>query len=340
MPKFAYSAVNSEGEETFGVVEGENEKDAISNVSRQGFFVTDIKPAGIGDEWLARRNEEKKRREKEDLHRTHRMERAKKRQARQRLVIRFKDGRTVPGMCYALNPKENAFHLDLVDEKGITTNETQQVRYNDLKAVFYVKSFDGKFDQNVRYHDWQPEGAELIVKFDDGEIIEGYSLLRYDSQEPRFYLIPKDQTSNNISILVEVSAVEKVYRPEEYAEEERAKRQARKAEDVSADLSQEETLGDFYFETRNYPAALEQYQLAQKKHPQSRRILKKLLATQYNIGVQHIKRRDYPGALQWMEKILQLDPGNNHASKKVHQLRKIIEQESRSKGGAPKSGMA
>ncbi len=251
-------------------------------------------------------------------------ERLRKKYARQRLVVRYKEGRVKRGMCFALNPQDVEFHLDVVGDAGVPTGESALVRFEDLKAVFYVKSFDGKFNKTAVQQEWMPEGGELVVKFKDGEVIRGISLHRYRGDEPRFYVIPKDPKSNNISILVEASAVERVYRPEEYEAQRARQREERKDREVAQDLSREETMGDFYFETRNYTAALRQYEAAAKKHPKTRRIRKKLLVAQYDVGVQHIKRREYEEALACMEEVLKTDPHNSHAVKKARQLRRII----------------
>ena len=94
-------------------------------------------------------------------------------------------------------------------------------------------------------------------------------------------------------------------------------------------------MGDFYFETRNYSASLEQYAVAQKKYPDSKRLRRKIMASQFNIGVAFIKRRDYAQALDCMQKVLQMDPANEHAKKKYQQLRKIVERPD--KAPAPKT---
>jgi tetratricopeptide (TPR) repeat protein len=206
--------------------------------------------------------------------------------------------------------------------------QTIPARFEDLKAVFYVKSFDGKFDKSIRYRDWTPEGSELIVEFTDGETVQGYSLHSYSGNERRFHLIPKDPNSNNISIVVERTAVAGVYTPEEWeAKKARERDERRQNHESAVDLSQEETMGDFYFETRNYHGALEQYAMALKRFPQSQRLRKKILLANYNVGVQHIKRRDYAKALRSMEDVLKMDPRNAHAHKKVVQLKRIIDKE-------------
>jgi len=324
--KYAYKAIDGSGNETFGVLDAESESDAINEVGRKGLYLTEVRPAGLSDEWWVKRQEQRKVREAREQRRT---EQHKKRHTRQRLVVRFKDGETARGVCFALNPKESTFHLDLTDDEGITTGKTTQIRYSDIKAVFYVKSFDGRFDKSARYREWTPEGNEVVLEFTDGEVLRGSTLHPYNPHDARFHVIPKDEKTNNISILVEATSLERVYTPEEFEEKRRELKEAKKSQEFAADLSQEETMGDFYFETRNYAGAMEQYRQAAKRYPQSGRLRRKMLAAQFNIGVQHIKRREYPEALDVMEKVLQVDPRNSHAQKKVQQLRKIIDRSGR-----------
>jgi len=255
-----------------------------------------------------------------------RHEQVRKKHPRQLLVIRYADGRCQYGVCYALNVRDTVFYLDLVSAGGVSLEKTETVRFQDLKAVFLVKSFDGHYDKNVRYKEWTPEGTELVVEFNDGEVVRGFSLRRYDPNDLRFHLIPADPTTNNISILVERGFVKVVHTPEEYKAKVEREREALR-EQEGATLSQEETKGDFYFETRNYAAALEEYRLATAKFPQLHRLRKKTLLAQYNVGVQHIKRHEYQQALTYMEAILKVEPRNERVAKKVSQLRHIIRKE-------------
>ncbi len=332
MPKFVYKAIDPAGKDSSGIVEAATEADAVKEIGRRGYYLTDMRPAGIGDELITRWKHQREEYERQEARRE---EHQKKRQTRQRLVVRYRDGRTDYGMCLALNPRENSFHLERTDKKGITTGQTVQVRYTDLKAVYYVKSFDGKYDKTLRYKEWTPEGHEMVIEFIDGEILRGHALVRVDMDDLRFHVVPDDPTTNNITVLVERSAIKATYTPEEWEAKRAADHEARKKQPDGTDLTQEETTGDFYFETRNYTAAIEQYALAARKAPQSGRIRKKILAAQFNIGIQHIKRREYKEAEECMQKVLKLDPHNTHAQKKVLQLRKIMERSGRP--GAVKS---
>ncbi len=330
MPKFAYKAVDAEGNEDSGIIEAESESDALSEISRKGLFVEDVRPAGIGDEWRMRRQESVRRREVDEAKR---QDVVRRRHARQRLVVRYRDGLTKYGVCYALNTRDTGFHLEIVDTEDVSSGETVQVLFSELKAVFYVKSFDGKYDKSARYREWAPEGSEVVVEFEDGEMLRGFTLHTYNRNDARFYLVPSDSTTNNISILVEAVTVKGVYSPKEYHQKKAREKEARKTEEISEDLCQEETMGDFYFETRNYPASLAQYQLAAKRYPQAHRIRRKVQASEYNIGVQHIKSREYGKALKYMERILKVDPENRHAKKKALQLRRILHRDKRKREG-------
>lgn len=324
MAKFEYKAIDGQGNETSGVIEAETENDALNQVGRLGLYVTSIHKAHIGTMLRQRWTEQKELRKKYVEQK--RVE-ARKKHPRQRLVVRYRDGRIAYGVCFALNPQDTGFYLDTMTREGAASGDTVQVRFNELKAVFQVKSFDGHFDPRQKYPEYHPEGGERICEFQDGEFIRGSTLHAYDPDEARFFLIPTDSSSNNISILVERAALTNVYTPEEYEAKRLREIEERSKEEVAGDMTHEESMGDFYFETRNYPAALQQYKTATKAQPRSSRLRKKILATEYNIAVQFIKRRDYEKALDGMQKILEVDPSNPHARKKVAQLRRIIEKE-------------
>jgi tetratricopeptide (TPR) repeat protein len=315
--KFAYKASDAQGKEQFGVVEAASENDAANEVGRQGLYVLSIRPAGLGDEWRAKRQKREAAQGESD---------SKRSRPRQRLVAHFRDGRVRYGTSLTLNPKEHNFRLEMAEPDGTPKGEAAQIRYSELKAVFYVKSFDGNFDRDEQHREWMPEGNEVVAVFQDGEAIRGSTVHHYDPDEERFYLVPSDPRTNNISILVESKALEGVYAPEEYERIKQEKERQRKQQTPKEELSQDETMGDFYFDTRDYDSALKHYAAATEQFPQSHRLRRKLLAAEYNIGVQHIRRRAYGEALQWMERVLKRDPDNRHALKKKKQLRKILDK--------------
>ncbi len=240
---------------------------------------------------------------------------------RQRLVVRFKDGKTLCGICFALNINGDGFHLDVVDKQGHTMDETRKIAFSDIKAVYYVKSFDGKFDKSLVYRETQVNGTPLVVEFNDGEVLHGSTTKPYNGTDPRFYLIPEDPNSNNISALVEASAVKAVYTRDEY----KRKHQHELAEYLKKHrvhgVSTEELRGDYHFEKAEYVRAMKHYRVALREEPDSVRLRKKIISAQYNIGMRHLKHHEYTRALACMKMVLEADPENKRAKQKLDKLR-------------------
>lgn len=138
-----------------------------------------------------------------------------------RLVIHYRDGRTLCGTSFNMNPAFETFAFIPCGE----TKESGQIEvpFRDLKCVFKVKEFRRQAPKHEYGKRNFPRGRELIVTFKDGEVIEGYSLQEYNTRSPRFFVIPQNSASNNISVLVERAAVrsialgdvhrKRVYRP-------------------------------------------------------------------------------------------------------------------------------
>lgn len=326
MARYAYTAIDGAGKEIRGLLDANTEKEAISVLGRQGLFPTEVHKAGITDgirQELRDRLESDRQRREHDAKR--KQDEYRRRHPRQRLVVRFLDGKVAYGVSYHLNIQEPSFHLDCTDVGGASKEERLTVRFHDVKAIFFVRSFDGKFDKQIPKPEIEANGPEIVVEFSDGEMVRGQATGSIDTSAERFFLVPNDEDGNNYNILVERANCAGVYTPAEYDAKKRREHEEMKSEG-SGTLSQEETMGDFYFETRNYEAALKQYEAADKAGHSSRRLQKKLIVSKYNIGMGFIRRRQYPAALKVMEEILQIDPRNEHAYKKAKKLKKVIEK--------------
>jgi hypothetical protein len=125
-----------------------------------------------------------------------------------KVAIRFKDGRVLKGRTHDFNPGKPLFHLHT---EG--SSPAIDVKVEDLKAVFFVKDFEGR----PQYSDVKifPErlptskGRKIAVLFNDGELITGFTLA-YDANRPGFFMMPTDERSNNDRIYVVKSAVKDV----------------------------------------------------------------------------------------------------------------------------------
>jgi len=88
--------------------------------------------------------------------------------------------------------------------------ETIRVNIKDLKAIFFVKEYDGNKAHKKKYNDKVPGGGRKVkVKFFDGETIVGYTI-GYSPNRPGFFIIPADLKGNNERVFVVAAATEKI----------------------------------------------------------------------------------------------------------------------------------
>ena len=114
-----------------------------------------------------------------------------------KVVARYADGRIVKGMTADFFPGKDLFHLTLVG--GSESASPLEIHVPDLKAVFFVKDFEG----NPDYHEHQDFdtghaslGRRIKVCFKDGEVIVG-TTTGYQPSRPGFFVEPADADSNN-----------------------------------------------------------------------------------------------------------------------------------------------
>lgn len=87
----------------------------------------------------------------------------------------------------------------------IDSGRTERIPLDGVKAIFFVKSFEGKWHDDLRFHDHLPAPDCLWVRatFLDGEVIEG--LINNHSGyviQPGFYMFPIDPEGNNLLMYV------------------------------------------------------------------------------------------------------------------------------------------
>jgi len=85
----------------------------------------------------------------------------------------------------------------------------EEIPAKDIKAVFYVNSFEGDSDhKELNFHSRAPivHGIWVRLQFKDGEVMEGiiYNSIRY-LVDPGFFLLPTDPDSNNRLVYVQKS---------------------------------------------------------------------------------------------------------------------------------------
>ncbi len=262
----------------------------------------------------------------------------RKKPDRQRLVVHMKDGHLHYGTCYALNIADDGFHLHLCDRRGRQEMTTRRFRYEELNAVFYVKSFDGHGGgSSAEVATWRPEGNALVVEFLDGEILEGHCHRAYRAADARFFLIPDDPSSNNISVLVERTGVKTVHTPEGFKVRWQEEIETFLRQHRETGYSKPELMGDFFFSRHDYGRAMRQYRYAHDAEPENQRVRKKMVATEYNIGIRYVKHHDYERALHCMQQVLQADPQNARAAEKIEQIERHLKRHDTPRPSGPET---
>jgi hypothetical protein len=103
------------------------------------------------------------------------------------------------------------------------TDNLHLVKIEDVKAVFFVKSFEGdhEYKEKKFYSSKKNKGQRVFVKFRDGEALvgflegevpwkRGFFLSRQESGLKGFFLLPADEDTNNIKVFVVSSSVDDV----------------------------------------------------------------------------------------------------------------------------------
>lgn len=133
----------------------------------------------------------------------------------QKVILRLVNGKMLKGFIKDL--KLDGDHLFIEDE----TNHQLKVRTKELKAIFYVRRFEGDrtYQEKKTFSGTRPNSKRIFIKFKDGEnmmgFIEGeipwqHGFFLETMKEKTFTVIPVDEESNNVKILVFTSAVKDV----------------------------------------------------------------------------------------------------------------------------------
>ena len=121
-----------------------------------------------------------------------------------KVIVRFKDGMIMKGNTSDFFPNKVRFHFNRLDGK------IEEINIETLKAVFFVKNFEGNKDYQEKYEDTiHAAGRKIEVEFTDGETISGYAL-GYSPDRHGFFITPADLASNNERIFIVKSATKNI----------------------------------------------------------------------------------------------------------------------------------
>jgi hypothetical protein len=127
-----------------------------------------------------------------------------------RVVVRYADGRVLKG--YAdfdpEHPTLRLVPLGDADAEGI------EVPLTDLKAVFFVRNFDGDpgLDESKDLYQPRPPATRKVsVRFQDGEELVGHTR-QLDRHRTGLFFTPLDPRSNNLRVFAPFAALAGVQR--------------------------------------------------------------------------------------------------------------------------------
>ncbi len=125
------------------------------------------------------------------------------------VVIRFGDGRVLKGITRDFSPGRPMLHISTEPAREIV-----EVRTRQLKAIFFVKSFEGfPGREDVRGFIEAPaeraQGKKIAVRFRDGEFLCGYTM-SWSPERDGFFVFPADVGCNNERVYVLTAATAEV----------------------------------------------------------------------------------------------------------------------------------
>ena len=237
-----------------------------------------------------------------------------------KVVAKSRKGEVLYGTCGVIDIAATSFEIQRHDKTGAPLNSTTTVPFEALKALFFVKQFDGTGDVSIQSLPVTPASPPVAVEFLDGEIFIGRPISQDFQHQPRAFFKPEDTGTNNLLVLVQRSYVKEFYSVEEHKRRVQQEFRAFAQTNFLPGESQEECMGDFFFTRHNYFRAAEHYFVAFENDPANVKLRHKLCTAHYNVGAHHIRQKHYAEALRAMERVLSLDAGFADAQEKARKL--------------------
>jgi hypothetical protein len=127
------------------------------------------------------------------------------------VVARYRDGRIIKGVTYDFGPQKRGFH---VNSLGEDVGKVSEVLFSELKAVFFVKSLEGRkgpLSPKELLEERSESAGPIKVKitFLDGETLVG-TTHGYTVEREGFFVVPLEKDSNNLRIFIISSAVKQI----------------------------------------------------------------------------------------------------------------------------------
>lgn len=123
-----------------------------------------------------------------------------------KVVVKFLDGTILKGYTTDFYKSKPYFSMKL-KENG----RNKDVRFSELKAVFFVKTFEGRRDSRKLRHVpcCSPQGKLGVVRFVDDEQVEG-NLQGFKPEDNVIFMLPENPTGNNERIFCNAEAIKAI----------------------------------------------------------------------------------------------------------------------------------
>ena len=123
-----------------------------------------------------------------------------------KVVIRFASGKLRKGTSSDFFPNKDIFHLTDKDDGKI-----HEINVRDLKAVFFVKSYEGNPKYDVKLNvERVGLGKRIRIRFKDGEKMVGYTQ-GYSANRTGFIFFPADPDCNNEKVFIVIDATDDIH---------------------------------------------------------------------------------------------------------------------------------
>lgn len=261
------------------------------------------------------------------------------------LVVHSRKGKVGYGYAPLLNPEFSDFLFILADAAGKPLGRAATVAFNALKAVFYVRTFQGN-PNHPPLPDWDSEkplepignhSYPMVLEFEDGEVLCGYIEGQPQLSRPRFYLDTQRVYPNTYAVLVERAALKAIYSAAEYWHKHQAEMENFFRRKQSKGYLREELAGDYYVDRRDFSRALLHYQKAVPAGADPVRIRRKICTVYYNLATQYIKQGDLARAVAFAEKMRQLEPDDAKVNQKAAKVHAYVAKIQKGGGATPMS---
>lgn len=133
------------------------------------------------------------------------------------VVARYRNGSMIKGITYDFGPQKKGFHVvELEGENEKQGGKVHEVLFSELKAVFFVKSLEGRKGPpslkgllEKEEEEDSPGFLKVKVTFIDGETLVG-TTYGFNPEREGFFVIPLEKNSNNLRIFVISGAIKNI----------------------------------------------------------------------------------------------------------------------------------